>query len=174
MAPAMTLADLEIQPGSYYNSSHLPLSYNTTFPGSDLRELDAIRIEQQLQQTIGNVIISKHSKNCLLLQLSHSDQRTPLLSLKTLVSAPVVITHDPILSKMKGVVKSKALSFMSIEDITTRFAPQGAEGVTRIGTTNAFILTFNCSSLPKLLKITSWLSEPITMYEPSPMRCKKC
>jgi len=169
------LADLEIQNEASFNHQNQPNHYNIIFPGIDIsRDINVFKLEKELNVKLHKPKISKHSRNALLIEISSDHQRTTLLKIKKILDFPVTIQPDPILSTIRGTVKSKAMTYLTSEELTEKLAPQGVSNVLRINDTNVFIITFKTSTLPSLLKLTDWHFEPIETYAPAPMRCKKC
>ena len=65
-------ADLEVQPGSFYSTNHLPKYYIINFPGLDIsRDLNIFEIEQDMLKKIGNLNrIEKQSRYSLPLKIN--------------------------------------------------------------------------------------------------------
>lgn len=169
------LADLEIQRNKSYHHQNQPNFYNLIFPGIDIsRDVNVFKLETELNEKLFKPKISKHSKNALLVEITSPNQRNALLKTKKILDIAVEVRPDPILSTTRGIVKSKTMTYLSNEELTNKLSSQGVSNVLRINDTNVFIVTFQTSTLPALIKLTDWHYEPVEIYAPAPMRCKKC
>ena len=175
------IADLEVQGTSFYNKNHFPTFYQLNFPGIDItRELDILKVERDIIKQIGEVkTIKKHSRNSLLIEVKSANQIPKITQVKKIADNPVTTNLDPILSFTRGVVRSKAMTFMSEEERVRRLSEQGVTQIVRLKTrysgeaqdSNTFLLTFKSSTLPALIRLNQWHCEVVETYWPSPMRC---
>jgi len=175
------IADLEVQPKSFFNTQHIAKFYNISFPGVDIsKDVNVFQIEHDLYEKLGNnVKIEKQNRNTLLLEISTKRQADKIIKITTLAGQQVTVSLDPILSYSKGIVKSKTMTYLSEDELQNRLSSQGVTNVTRFKQQDPssypiFLLTFKASSTPALIKLNQWHCELVEEYTPSPMRCKKC
>ena len=94
------LADLEVQPHTYYGPHHFPRHFLVTFPGADVRrDINVCEVEEELIRSVGVLKkISRHSNSTLLLEISDGKQAAAVRGLCNLGGLPVTTSLDPILS----------------------------------------------------------------------------
>ena len=161
-----------------------PTYYVLTFPGTDIRtELNVIAVDSEIRTKIGNPKkITKLNKNSLLIQISNEKQGKILKELKTIIKHPVTCEPHRSLNTVKGTVKSETLGQIPMDDLLKTLEPQGVSKIERmkwkveneLKDTDRYVMTFNRTKLPSLIKLTEWHHEIVEAYIPKPARCTKC
>ena len=161
-----------------------PQFYKVNFPRLDIStKLNVIATDLDLKRQIGNPAkIKKISRDTLQIQVSSRNQGNKLAAVTKIANNDVVVQLDSAMNETKGTLYSETLSNSSIEELMEAFASQGVTKIERmkrmidgrLTETHRYIITFNRSTLPPLLKVTDWHHELIELYIPLPMRCMKC
>ena len=177
-------SDLEWQKDTFSPTRHYPRFFHLTFPGTDIRnDLNVCQAEKELIDRVGKLSsISRFSNNTLLLEITYKNQTQSIKQLKEICGLPVVASLDPLLSRSRGLVTSKTMTHMKEEQLLEILKDQGVDKISRMKRhiggslqyTNSFILQFNSSTLPSLIKLNTWHFERVEQYIPTPMRCRKC
>lgn len=147
-----------------------------------ITKMSPFLIQKALQGLAGEPkSVKKLYSGQLLVEVDKEAHAKNLLRTKMFVDLPVEVFAHKSLNTVKGVVRSRDLRDCSEEEILIGLRSQGVEGVKRISVrrngeqipTNTFILTFAGTRLPLTIK-AGFLSIPVDMYIPNPLRCFKC
>lgn len=160
------------------------LYYVITFPGVDIdSELNILTADKELKSAIGIPNkTSKLNKNSLLVQVKSENQAKKLLNLKRIDDKIITVELHKTMNFCKGTILSEALSQNSEEEILEAVKDQGVVKVERmkrkvdgvLTNTNRYIITFQRTKLPSLLKLAEWHREIVYLYIPNPMSCRRC
>ena len=101
--------------------------------------------------------------------------------MKTFCGLKCSVTSHSSLNTSMGIVRYPALSKVTNDYIKQGIAEQGVMDVRRITVrrdgiikpTNTFVLTFNSSNLPTVVKI-GFIQVIVDVYIPNPLRCYNC
>ena len=155
-----------------------------TFPGIDINtDLNVILADIEIKEKIGKAKkISKLNKKSLLIEVASKNQLEKLKAITTIAEQPVTIEDHKTMNFRKGLIFSDSLSQSTEAQICEKLSDQHVVKVERMKSkigdklenTNRYILTFNITKLPKLVKIAEWQHEIVNVYIPKPMRCMKC
>ena len=158
--------------------------YVINFPDIDIRsELNVISVDSDLNAKIGKPQkITKLNKTSLLIQVKSEAQGKKVKQITSLAGIPVTCDLHRSLNQTKGTVLSETMTQCTNEELMNRLEEQGVIAIERMKTrrngelleTNRYILTFNRSQLPTLIKLTDWHHEIVDLYVPPPRRCTKC
>ena len=167
-----------------FKEENFPTYYVLTFPGINIyTELNVIAADSEIRRKIGNPKkISKLNKNSLMIQITAEKQGKILRELKTVSGHPTVCEPHRSLNIVKGTVLSETMGNIPMDDLLTTLENQGVSKIERIKRkvenelrdTNRYIITFNRTKLPPLLKLTEWHHEIVETYVPKPARCTRC
>ena len=158
--------------------------YTIKFPGVNISEdLNLIKTDNELKAACGKLKrITKSGKSTLLIETISEEQASKLIKLKKIADEVVIIEPHRNLNQVKGVIKSKALSKNTLEELKERLSEQGVADIQRIKirkngeeiTTDTYIVHFNKLTLPKVIKITDWHYEQVQQYNHQPQQCFNC
>ena len=148
-----------------------------------LDSVSPFKIQKTFEGMVSNSLkISKLRSNDLLVECFSATQSKLIKNLK-LIGNDVNITckPHPTLNSSKGVIWSKDLVGYSNAEILEDLSDQNVSVVTRLilrkdgkeTKTNTFFLTFDGPSIPNYIRI-GYLSVPVRMYIPNPLRCFNC
>lgn len=166
-----------------FRDDKFPTYYVITFPGTEIANLDVISVDTEIKRILGKPRkISKMNKNSLLIQTISEKQGETLMKTSNIAGNPVVSETHRSLNIVKGTVVSETFSQCKIEDLKDRLKEQGVSDIYRVKRregqelidTHRYILTFNRTQLPQLVKLTDWHHELVQAYIPPPARCTKC
>ena len=124
---------------------------------------------------------SKLNKSSLLIEVKSEAQGKKLKAIKSLSNITVTTELHRTLNIVKGTVLSETMSQCTTEELMSKLKSQGVTKIKCMKTkvnnvlidTNRYILTFQRTKLPTLIKLTDWHHEIIEMYIPQPSRCQK-
>ena len=163
---------------------HFTKFFKLTFPRTDIEtDLNVIAIDKDIKKKIGNPEkIKRLSKDTLQIEVKTKEQGEKLLTIKEIATENVLIQPHDAMNKIKGTLYSETMSNSSIEELQEALKDQGVEQITRMKRkvggqlvdTNRYVLTFDRTELPRVIKITDWHREVIDLYIPPPIRCAKC
>lgn len=164
--------------------NNFPKYYKLKFPRTDIEtKLSVITIDKEIKSKIGiPESIKKINRDTLQIEVRSKEQGDKLSQVKEIASQEVLIEKHDNMNKVKGTVYSDTMANCTIDELQEALESQGVEKIERmkrrIGNelteTNRYILTFNRTELPRIIKITDWHHEIIDLYIPTPMRCLKC
>ena len=103
-------------------------------------------------------------------------------ALKLIAGNPVGVEPHRSINQVKGTVYSETLPQSSVTEIMEKFSDQGVMNVERMKHTvdgrlvdsHRYVLTFNRTKLPSLIKLADWHREIVNMYIPTLLKCTKC
>lgn len=161
-----------------------PKYHTITFPGIDInKNLNLFSTNEDLKRKLGNIVkMSKINSSSLLIEVGSQAQLTKLNTIQRLAGNPVVIAKHNSLNSIKGTIYNANLSQNTADEITAALSDQGVVSVERMKTrvngelidTHRYILTFERTRLPKVVKLAEWHHELVNLYVPRPMRCTRC
>ena len=101
--------------------------------------------------------------------------------MKTFCGLKSSVTPHSSLNTSKGIIRCPALNRVTSDDIKEGMVEQGVTDVRRITVrrngetklTNTYVLTFNSSTLPTVVKI-GFMQVKVDVYIPNPLRCYSC
>ena len=146
-------------------------------------KLSPFAIEKGLKGCVGEVAgVKRQRSGVLIVEVLREAQATNLLKLDTFVQCPVKASPHRTLNHIKGVIKSHDLLQTSEEELLQELSNQGVIAVKRIVQTRdnvkrktpTIILTFSLSTLPRSIKVATYLNIAVEQYTPSPLRCYNC
>ena len=164
--------------------NNFPKYYKLKFPRTDIEtKLSVITIDKEIKSKIGiPESIKKLNRDTLQIKVKSKEQGDKLSQVKEIATQEVLIEKHDGMNKVKGTVYSDTMANCTIDELQEALESQGVEKIERmkrrIGNdlieTNRYILTFNRTELPRIIKITDWHHEIIDLYIPTPIRCLKC
>lgn len=154
------------------------------FIGVNINEnLNIIRTRKEIEQQIGTPKrILRAGRESLMIETFSATQTTKLKEMKKIAGHPVEIKPHKVFNTVKGVVRSRAFSHNTIEELKNDLAEQGVADVVRlttkregeIQTTDTYILTFLRKELPKVIILGGFHREIVQEYKHRPQQCYKC
>ena len=163
---------------------NFPKFYVMKFPRLDIgTKLNVIATDKEIKNKIGvPTKISKLNKDSLLIEVKSNPQGKKLMEIKYITGLEVIVTEHKSMNQCKGTLYSETLSNSTEEELMECLHEQGVIKVERIKRraygdlvdTHRYILTFNRTELPPLIRLTDWHHEPIDLYIPPPLRCNRC
>ena len=168
----------------FEKDSKFPSYYVLSFPGTYIdSEINVIIVDTEIKQKI--VIpkkMTKLNKSALLVQVSSERQGNALSNINKVAEHPVTVQLHRTLNVVKGTVYSETMSNSTEEKILEQLKEQGLTKVERMKrrvdgklvATHRYILMFNGTKLPPLIKLAEWHREIVDLYIPTPMRCNRC
>ena len=162
---------------------YFPKVFNIKFPGVNIdTELNVIEADLDIKKKIGKLKITRAGRSALLVGTWDSAQTEKLKNVKTLAGELVVIDEHKHYNTVKGVVRSRAMTVCSEDQIKEHLREQGVTELQRVKIkrdgellqTNTFILTFQKNDLPRIIKLSEWHSELVEEYKPKPQQCFNC
>ena len=158
--------------------------YIMKFPRLDIdTKLNVIATDKEIKNKIGLPRkISKLNKDSLLIEVKTSSQGKKLMELKRITGLEVTINEHKSMNQSKGTLYSETLSNSTEEELLECLQEQGVIKIERMKRreygelveTHRYILTFNRTELPPLIRLADWHHEPIDLYIPPPLRCHQC
>ena len=158
--------------------------YVINFPSVDIdSQLNVIATDKGIKTKIGNPQkITKMSKSVLLIQIASENQANLLKQINIIAQQPVTVEQHRTMNHSKGTVDSETMSRSTETEILDILKNQGVSKVERMKRridgalvdTHRYILTFNRTQLPSLIKLTDWHREIVEVYIPTPLRCVQC
>ena len=163
---------------------NFPKFYVMKFPRLDIgTKLNVIATDKEIKNKIGvPTKISKLNKDSLLIEVKSNPQGKKLMEIRNITGLEVIVTEHKTMNQCKGTLYSETLSNSTEEELMECLHEQGVIKVERIKRreygelvdTHRYILTFNRTELPSLIRLTDWHHEPIDLYIPPPLRCNRC
>jgi len=179
MQKLMTLNDV-FQP----EQLHFDKYFLIRFPGVTINtDINFIETDKDLRRQVGSLKkITKAGKSILLVESSNAAQTNKLKQLKKLGNLSVVVEPHSKFNFSKGVVRSKSFKHNTEEELQEQLESQGVVSVQRMKMrrdgewtdSDTYVLTFNLSSCPKVIKIVEWHLEKVEEYKYRPQQCFKC
>jgi len=161
-----------------------PSYYVIKFPGVYIdSELNVIAADREIRQKVGVLKqMKKMDKSSILVQINHISQTEKILNLKMIDGKETIVEAHRTLNYSKGTVYSSAMSQSSEEELLEKLSEQGVVKIERMKkktdgiqtNTHRYILTFNRTRLPSMIKLAEWHRELVDMYIPTPLRCINC
>ena len=161
-----------------------PRYHVIAFTGLDIEhDLNPIAADLDLKQKLGQLAkIAKLNKSSLLVELLSENQLQRLHALKTIASHPVVVQEHRTMNTVKGEIYSPSLNECTEAYVTSALASQGVIRAERqkymkdgvLHNKHKWVLTFNSSKLPSLVKLAEWHRELVYPHIPRPLRCTRC
>ena len=161
-----------------------PKYHVISFPGLDIdHDLNPIAADQDLKTKLGQLAkVSKLNKSSLLVELLSENQLQRLQDLKTVATHPVVTQQHKTMNTVKGEIYSPSLNDCTEAYVTSALASQGVIRAERqkymkngvLHNKHKWVLTFNCTKLPSLVKLAEWHRELVYPHIPRPLRCTRC
>ena len=132
----------------YFQSIH-----TIKFPGVNISEtLNLIEADNEIKATFGRLKKNtKSGRSTLLVESNSKEQANKLMTLKKIADEIVIVEPHKTLNQIKGVIKSKFISKIIIEELQERLEDQGIVNIQRIKikkngdkiTIDTYILYFN-------------------------------
>ena len=154
------------------------------FTGLDIEhDLNPIAADLDLKQKLGQLAkVAKLNKSSLLVELLSENQLQRLQALKTVASHSVVVQEHRTMNTVKGEIYSPSLNECTEAYVTSALASQGVIRAERqkymkdgvLHNKHKWVLTFNSSKLPSLVKLAEWHRELVYPHIPRPLRCTRC
>ena len=158
--------------------------FNLKFPGIDIsKELNLVKANKEINSKLGKLkSITKAGRNTLIIETENEIQANKLKSLKEIANVQVVVEPHRTYNQVKGIIRSRAFSMSSIEELQECLKDQGVDKIQRISikrkdeeiVTDTYIVWFNKHELPKVVKITDWHYEIVEEYKQRPQQCFNC
>lgn len=149
---------------------------------ASFEKVSPIFINKGIKTACGEPLnIVKLRDGTLLVKTKSVAQANQLLRCKMLFEMAVSVEENSKLNQTKGIITSAELRYATMEEIKDDLADQGVCQVDRmmrkksgvLEPTNSFILTFNASGVPEMVKV-GYLSLNVRLFIPRPIRCYKC
>ena len=161
-----------------------PKYHVIAFAGMDIEhDLNPIAADLDLKQKLGRLAkVAKLNKSSLLVELLSENQLQRIQGLTTVASHPVVVQEHRTMNTVKGEIYSPCLNECTEAYVTSALASQGVIRAERqkymkdgvLHNKHKWILTFNCTKLPALVKLAEWHRELVYPHIPRPLRCTRC
>ena len=161
-----------------------PRFFVMKFPGVEIdTKLNVIAVDKEIKDEIGEPKkISKLNRNSLLIEVQSENQGEKLSRITNVHSNPVIVEIHKTMNNTKGTVFSETMSQSTEEEILEQLKDQGVTKVERmkrmvegvLTPTNRYILTFESTYLPPMIKLADWHRELVELYIPAPLRCLIC
>ena len=158
--------------------------YIVKFPRLDIEtKLNVIATDREIKNKIGiPKKISKLNRDSLLIEVKTNSQGKKLMEMKYITGFEVTVNEHKTMNQCKGTLYSETLSNSTEEELLECLNEQGVIKVERMKRrvygdlvdTHRYILTFNRTELPPLIRLADWHHEPIDLYIPPPLRCQQC
>ena len=168
----------------FNQEKHYEKFFNIKFAGYNLhKDINIIKTEKDIKIQVGKPKrIDQLNVNTLLIEAADPEQAKKIKTIKTLNEINVFVESHRHFNGAKGVVRSAALDQNSEEELLECFKEQGVRDIRRIKVkkdgeltnTNTYILTFNASSCPRVIKVTEWHYEAVEDYKYRPQQCYRC
>jgi len=163
---------------------HFDKYFLIRFPGVTINtDINFIETDRDLRRQVGCLKkITKAGKSIILVESSNAGQTEKLKQLKKLGNHFVVVEPHSKFNFSKGVVRSKSFKHNTEEELQEQLESQGVVSVQRMKmrregewqNSDTYVLTFNLSSCPKVIKIVDWHLEKVEEYKYRPQQCFKC
>lgn len=167
--------------------THLPyfLKYFLLrFPSLNIsQDLNVLAIDKDIRQQIGDPEkISRWGRDALLLVACSEVQSTKIRAISKVAGREVSVTPQRSFNSLRGVVRSKAFSCCSVDELQDHLASQGVTHVRRVTIkrgsenvdTDTYILSFDRHVLPRSVTLASWHRELVSPYKERPQLCYQC
>ena len=171
----MTLEDL------FMDENKFPIYFVVKFPRMEIdRELNVIATDNEIKKKIGQPSkISKLCRDTLLIDVNSEEHGNKLSAIKLIAGNPAVVEPHRSMNQVKGTVYSETLPQSSVTEIMEKLSDQGVMKVEhmkhrvdcQLVDRHRYVLTFNRTKLPSLIKLAEWHKEIVDMYIPTPLRC---
>ena len=161
-----------------------PKFFSMKFPRLEIdTKINVIATDLDIKRQIGfPKTIKKQNRDTLLIEVKSAEQGKKLLATKNIAGEEVHVQEHVTMNQSKGTLYSETLSNSTLDELYEALKPQGVVKIERMkrkvsGTltdTHRYIITFNRSELPPLIKLTDWHHELVEQYVPTPLRCVNC
>ena len=158
--------------------------FTIRFPVQNINsDLNVIRAETDLHNAVGKPKKTmKASRNTLLLEASSKSQSDKIRNLRTIANLPVAVSPFSRLNTVRGIVRSKAMSQCTQEELLECLSGQRVTEIRRLKAKrdgelvelDTYILTFQTSALPRVVKLSDWHTELVDEYVERPRQCFRC
>ena len=158
--------------------------FTVRFPVQNINsDLNVIRAEADLHSAVGKPRKTvKASRNTLLLEACSKSQSDKIRNLRTIADLPVAVSPFSHLNTVRGIVRSRAMSQCTQEELLERLTEQRVTEIRRLKTRrdgelvdlDTYILTFQASTLPRVVKLSDWHTELVDEYVDRPRQCFRC
>lgn len=156
---------------------------NLEFIGTHIgNNVDVVRAKREIIEAIGQYErLEKSNRSTLLIETKSQQQTDKLMKLETVAGFKVKAAGNEKLNRVRGVVRSTAMTNTSEEDLLEELREQGVHSLRRHivkknGTeepTNMYFVTFNLHTRPSHLNLV-WERIRVDEYKEKPIRCNKC
>lgn len=147
-----------------------------------ITKLSPFAIQKGIAGIAGTVKeVKKLRSGQILVECCKKANAENLLHANMLAGVQIKTSPHPTLNYSKGIIRTRELDDVDEEEITNELKTQGVTNVKRIIIkreermikTNTYIITFNKPLLPERIQI-GYLSVPVDLYIPNPLRCFNC
>jgi len=158
--------------------------YTMRFPGIDInKDMNIIQADQDIKRKIGKCRkITKANRNSLLIETTNPAQSDKLQAVTLIGGHRVIVEPHKTLNTVKGVVRSRAMSQCTEEELREILKEQSVIDIIRVKikkqgeiiVTDTYILTFEKHQAPKTIKLSEWHKEMVDEYVQRPQQCFNC
>ena len=158
--------------------------FTIRFPVQNISaDLNVIRAELDIKTAIGKPKkIIKANRNSLLIEAATKAQSEKISRLHSIADLPVTVSPFSRLNTERGIVRSKAMGQCTREELLECLSGQGVVDLQRLKTRrdgelvdlDTYVVTFQATSLPKVIKLSDWHTELVDEYVERPRQCFKC
>lgn len=147
-----------------------------------ITKLSPFAIQKGIAGIAGTVKeVKKLRSGQILVECCKKANAENLLHANMLAGVQIKASPHPTLNYSKGIIRTRELDDVDEEEITDELKTQGVTNVKRIIIkreeriikTNTYIITFIKPLLPERIQI-GYLSVPVDLYIPNPLRCFNC